>query len=119
MADIYSGLCSGRYQPVPAGTLVGDPDRGTVNYSRLIELLDAQPALRAWQITISLLYQTLNQLGMQASGRFLACYLLSRAAEDLFEQPADTIYRNLNDSGDPREMFTFFADLDSAGAVVV
>jgi hypothetical protein len=117
LADIYDGLRSGRYQPVPAATLVGDPDRrGAVDYRRLIELLDAQPALRAWQITISLLYQVLNQLGMQAADRFLACYLLSRAAEDVFEEPADRIYRNLNASGDHREMFSFFADLDATAS---
>jgi hypothetical protein len=117
LADIYDGLRSGRYQPVPAATLVGDPDRGgAVDYRRLIELLDAHPALRAWQITISLLYQVLNQLGMQAADRFLACYLLSRAAEDVFGEPADRIYQNLNASGDHREMFSFFASLDAAGA---
>jgi hypothetical protein len=115
LADIYNGLRSGRYQPVPAATLVGDPDRGgAVDYRRLIELLDAHPALRAWQITISLLYQVLNQLGMQAADRFLACYLLSRAAEDVFGEPADRIYQNLNASGDHREMFSFFANLDAA-----
>lgn len=116
MADIYIGLGSGRYKPVPAATLVGNPDRGSINYSRLIELLDAHPALRAWQITISLLYQVLNQLGMQAAERFLACYMLSRAAEDLFGKSADLIYESLNRSGDHRDMFTFFADLDAANA---
>src|SRR5262245_55041749 len=112
MTDIFTGVRSGRYQPVPAAVLVGDPDRGPINYRRLIELLDTQPALRAWQITSSLLYQVLNQVGMSAADRFLACYLLSRAAEDLFGQSAETVYHKLNATGDHREMFSFFSHLD-------
>lgn len=113
MSDIYEGLRSGRYKPVPARTLVGDPDRGRVSYARLIELLDSDPALRAWQITISLLYQVLNQLGLPAAERFLACYLLSRAAEDRSGQSAAQIRRTMDASGDHRDMFTFFTTFDA------
>jgi hypothetical protein len=116
MGDAYRGLRQGRYHPVPAATLVGPAERGPVNYRRLIELLDSDPALRAWQITISLLYQVLNQLGMQAADRFFACYLVSRAVEDVFGEPATSIKRRMDTSGDHREMFSFFADLDDAEA---
>jgi hypothetical protein len=44
--------------------------------------LDEDPAFRSWQMTISLVYRTLNQLGITPVERFLACYLLARAMED-------------------------------------
>lgn len=67
LSDFYLSIKSGRYQPEP-----------------LTAHLDASSAWRSWQITISLLYRTLNQLGLTPLERFLACYMLSRACEDVY-----------------------------------
>ncbi len=50
--------------------------------SMLKNSLDDSPAFRSWQMTVSLVYRTLNQLGITAAERFLICYLVSRALED-------------------------------------
>lgn len=51
--------------------------------------VDESPAFRSWQMTISLLYRTLNQLGLAPASRFLGCYLVSRAIEDSWGHKTD------------------------------
>jgi hypothetical protein len=111
MSDLYQGLQQNRYQPAPASEVAGQSSQSE-GIRRGVELLDASPALRAWQIMISLVYQTLNQLGMQPLQRFLACYLISRAAEDVYGYSADRISEDLYRTGDHNAVFSFFADQD-------
>jgi len=111
LADLYQGLQQSRYQPAPASELAGY-SKDYEEIRRGIELLDENPALRAWQLMISLVYQTLNQLGIQPLQRFLACYLLSRAAEDLYGQSADKIAQDLYRTGDHKNVFSFFSELE-------
>lgn len=66
LTTLYSGVAAGRYK---LESLLRTP-------------LDDSPAFRSWQMTISLVYRTLNQLGVTALERFLICYLVARAIED-------------------------------------
>jgi hypothetical protein len=110
LRDLFEGLSHSRYQVAEAAELAKLSLQSHSN-ARTIELLDRSPALRAWQITISLVYQTLNQLGMQSYQRFLACYLISRAAEDVYGESATRVARELHASGDPSSMFSCFAEI--------
>lgn len=114
LRDLFEGLRDRRYQVAEAAELARSSAQAHTN-ARTIELLDQSPALRAWQITISLVYQTLNQLGMQAYQRFLACYLISRAAEDVYGEPAAQVARELHASGDHNAMFSYFTELMQSG----
>jgi hypothetical protein len=92
LADFYLSIKSKRYQPEP-----------------MTEHLDASPSWRSWQITISLLYRTLNQLGLTPLERFLACYLLSRACEDVYGVTALELKEILNRGPEGAEsILTFF-----------
>lgn len=66
LADFYEGIASREYKVA----------------SMWKSSIDQSPAFRSWQVTISLLYRTLNQLGVAPVERFLACYLLGRAVEE-------------------------------------
>jgi len=48
----------------------------------LFARLDRSSLFRAWQITVNLVYLMMNQLGVRPLERFLACYMVTRAAED-------------------------------------
>lgn len=92
LTDFYNSTKSGRYQPEP---MTGH--------------LDASPAWRSWQITISLLYRTLNQLGLTPLERFLACYMLSRACEDVYGAQALELKEIVNRGPEGAEsILTFF-----------
>ncbi|HLJ27924.1 MAG TPA: hypothetical protein VKY85_14535 [Candidatus Angelobacter sp.] len=92
LTDFYSSTKSKRYQPEP---MTGQ--------------LDASPAWRSWQITISLLYRTLNQLGLTPLERFLACYMISRACEDIYGAKALELKEILNRGPEGAEsILTFF-----------
>ena len=92
LADFYTSTKSKRYQPEP-----------------MSQHLDSSPAWRSWQMTVSLLYRTLNQLGLTPLERFLACYLLSRACEDIFGASALELKEILNRGPQGAEsILTFF-----------
>jgi hypothetical protein len=76
---------------------------------RLIGLMNESSALRAWQITVNLTYLLLNQLGLRPLQRFLACYLVSRAAADLCGADGARIGIELARTGDATRMLPFFA----------
>jgi hypothetical protein len=60
-------------------------------------------------MTISLLYRTLNQLGLTPLQRFLACYMISRACEDIYGTKALELKEILNCGPEGAEsIFTFF-----------
>jgi hypothetical protein len=113
MIDLYDGLAGGRYAAPPLKQI----DRSRVNRAsgptaqisrRLNELMGTNIILQTWRLTINLVYRMLNQLGLSAYERCWACYLVSRAAEDVFRQPADTIAQELAHTGDANQMITFF-----------
>jgi hypothetical protein len=92
LSDFYGSTKSKRYQPEP-----------------MIGHLDASPAWRSWQITISLLYRTLNQLGITPLERFLACYMISRACEDVYGVQALELKEIINRGPEGAEsILTFF-----------
>jgi hypothetical protein len=92
LTDFYFSIKSGRYQPEP-----------------MTAHLDASPEWRSWQITISLLYRTLNQLGLTPLERFLACYMLSRACEDVYGVSALHLKEIVNRGPEGAEsILTFF-----------
>lgn len=91
--DFFESTLSGRYRPEP-----------------ISQLIDSSPAWRSWQMTISLLYRTLNQLGITPLQRFLASYMLSSACKDLYGDDAadlrDLIHRSRSDA---ESILTYFA----------
>lgn len=112
LSDLYHGLRDGRYQPTPAREFGGAAFDDPQAFNHLVEIMDNSPAWRAWQIMISLLYQTLNQLGVKPFERFLACHLLSRSAEDVYGEPVEHIMEELEQGGESTVVFSFFADLE-------
>jgi len=114
LSDLYQGLREDRYQATPATEFVGGAFNDPAAFNRMVEIMDHSPAWRAWQITISLLYQTLNQLGIKPIERFLACYLLSRSAEDVYGEPVGRIMEELERGGEHTVIFSFFAELDQS-----
>jgi hypothetical protein len=76
---------------------------------RLFVLLNESPILRAWQITVNLVYLALNQLGVKPLQRFLACYLVARAMEDMFGLHAEELGHEVAYTGDVELMVPFFA----------
>jgi Lantibiotic biosynthesis dehydratase C-term len=114
LSDFCHGLREKRYQPSPAKEFVGAALQDPKAFRRMTEILDHNPAWRAWQITISLLYQTLNQLGIKPIERFLACYLLSRAAEDVYGESVESIAEEIDRSGEHAAIFSFFSEEDSS-----
>jgi hypothetical protein len=98
MADFYFGIKAGRYRPEPMTNPMADI-----------------PAWRSWQITISLLYRTLNQLGVTPLERFLACDLVSRACWDLYSFRSPELKSILDE---PRllaeQAFPFFTRIESS-----
>jgi hypothetical protein len=75
----------------------------------IVALLNRSPTFRAWQITVNLVYLMLNQLGIQPVQRYLACYLLFRAVDDLFGLPAEAMAGELLRTGDTTVMLPIFA----------
>jgi hypothetical protein len=61
---------------------------GHVQYHEMNSIIDRSPLWRAWQLTVSMAYRTLNQLGLTPIERFLAAYLVSRACEDIYGKSA-------------------------------
>lgn len=92
LIDFYTSTKAKRYQPAP-----------------MVQHLDASPAWRSWQITISLLYRSLNQLGLTPLERFLGCYMISRACEDIYGTKALELKEVLNKGPEGAEsILTFF-----------
>src|SRR5215469_539565 len=91
--DFFDSTLSGQYQPEPMG-----------------ELINSSPAWRSWQMTVSLLYRTLNQLGITPLQRFLAGYMISRACTDIYGDDALDL-RNLiqRSRSDAESLLTYFA----------
>ena len=114
LSDLYQGLREQRYQAAPATEFGGAAFHDPAAFNRMVEIMDHSPAWRAWQITISLLYQMLNQLGIKPFERFLACYLLSRSAADVYGEPVERIMKELERGGEHTVIFSFFAELDQS-----
>ncbi len=111
MAQIYEGLIDGRYEPPrfrrSEAIDPALPDR--YMYIRLMRLLASNSVLRSWQITVNLVYLMLNQLGVSAMQRFLACYLTYRAVEDVYGESALGISRDLSETGDVSQVIRSFS----------
>lgn len=110
LRDMYDGIRSGRYAALPV-IQFAPPEQANpqaeIN-ARLREIMKSDVTLQAWRITINLLYLMLNQLGLPASERYLACYLVSRAAEDVYGERVASISEELARSGDSSRVITFF-----------
>jgi hypothetical protein len=105
MSTTYKGLVSGKYEIASVMQF-----EYTEEQRRLISMLDESPALRAWQITINLVYLALNQLGLRALERFYACYLLFMAADDIYGGLGE-VGRHLAEQRDTTGMLPFFNSL--------
>jgi len=73
----------------------------------LFARLDRSSLFRAWQITVNLVYLMMNQLGVRPLERFLACYMVTRAAEDMFGERAADLTATIIDTGDISSAITF------------
>jgi len=102
MTTMYKGLVSGKFEIASVMQF-----EYTEEQRRLVSLLDESPALRAWQITINLVYLGLNQLGVKALERFYACYLLFMAADDIYGGLGQ-VGRHLAENRDTTNMLPFF-----------
>ena len=102
--SIFQGLRSQELQPVDASAFFSGQVITPKN-SGMIKTMNECYEWRAWQITISLFYQVLNQLGISAAERFLACYLLGRGIEDVYEHDHERIIETINTQ--PSAVFTF------------
>ncbi len=109
MTTVYTGLVSGQYEIASVMQFQFPEDQRA-----LVSLLDESPSLRAWQITINLVYLALNQLGLTALDRFYACYLLYRAVDDIYGGLTD-IGQQLAEKRDTADMLPFFAAWEKAG----
>jgi hypothetical protein len=115
LSNVHEGLIQGRLRPKSVRELLADQTFGTERmppeiHRKLVHRLDESPALKAWQITINLLYLALNQLGIAPLDRFFMCYILFRAAEDEYGRSGEQIALRLADTGDSREMLPFFSE---------
>jgi hypothetical protein len=108
MTVIYQGLVSGTYEIASVMQFQYPEDQ-----QALVSLLDESPSMRAWQITVNLVYLTLNQLGVRALERFYACYLLYRAVNDIYGGLAE-IGPKLAMGRDTVDMLPFFASWEKA-----
>jgi hypothetical protein len=110
MTDIYTGLQDGRYLPLPiqeAGSGNSQVPGAEVR-RKMGELVRESIILQTWRATINFVYLMLNQLGLAALERYLACYLITRAAEDLYQETAASIVEELARSGDVTRVISFF-----------
>lgn len=114
MTDIYNGIRSGRLSALPAAHLAPpDPsDPKAELYAKLWQEVDEDLGFQSWRITINLLYLMLNQLGLAALDRYLACYMVSRAAEDVYGEPVSFISAQLARPGGTSRVITFFEALN-------
>jgi hypothetical protein len=127
MADMYDGLKSGRYKALPMHAIeerisdwmaskASDGEEPAPRFGPLSPFLDSRPGLRTWQISINLVYALLNQLGVSPMERFVACYSLTRAIEDLYGETADDVNRMLAQGDGTVSVFKCFERCDSAPA---
>jgi hypothetical protein len=107
----YRGFQDGLYGQAPVKQIrpIDKSDSNAELSERLNQLVKENNVLQAWRVTINLLYLLLNQLGISALERGLACYLLSRAAEDVYGEPTDAIVRELARTGDADQVITVFS----------
>jgi Lantibiotic biosynthesis dehydratase C-term len=103
MTDSYHRLIDGEYETFSVRQFDYPED-----YRKLLSMLDDSPALRSWQVTVNVVYQALNQLGISSLQRFYACYLLYRAADDLYGG-LSKIRAQLEEDRDTSGMLPFFA----------
>ncbi len=113
MTDLFAGLQTGRYEPPPLEQVDKSRRREvTVVDAQIIQklnqLMGTSTILQTWRLVINLVYRILNQMGISALERYLACYLIARAAEDVYGQSTDNIAKELAHTGDANEMITFF-----------
>lgn len=124
-ADLVAGFREGRYATArgadvvkAASRYVNDTERkGTIRVppvaEAVIALRDGSVLLQAWQVLVNLTYLALKQLGLTPLERFLACYLVTRAVEDVFGEPAVDLMSQLKRTGDPRLIISL-PDLNEA-----
>jgi lantibiotic biosynthesis dehydratase-like protein len=111
LENYYRGFQDGVYGQPPVKEIkpISDSDPNAELSRRLNQLVKENHILRAWRVTINLLYLLLNELGISAMERGLACYLLSRAAEDVSGESIDAIVRELARTGDAGRVISLFA----------
>lgn len=103
LTESYHRLIDGQYQTFSVSQFDYPED-----YRKLLSMLDDSPALRSWQVTVNAVYQALNQLGISSLQRFYSCYLLYRAADDLYGGLSE-IRTQLEDDRDTSGMLPLFA----------
>lgn len=110
MLEIYTGLSDGRYAPPPVQEIgSGDSQRSGIQVNqRLRQLMQKSTILQTWRIAVNLVYLMLNQLGLPALERYLACYLITRAAEELYAEPVSSIVEELARTGEVGRVISCF-----------
>jgi len=104
LRHVFEGIREKSMRPVEASAFFSNQAPSAENAS-MIKTMNECHEWRAWQITISLFYQTLNQLGISAAERFLACYLLGRGVEDVYGHDRDQLLHRINTN--PASIFSF------------
>jgi len=118
MSAMHAGLAEGRYTAPPLGEISpGDavPSDPQEQANRQVnqktkKIMERSTVLQTWRIAVNLVYLMLNQLGLSALERYLACYLITRAAEEIFHEPATGIVQRLADTGDVDQVISFFLE---------
>ncbi len=107
----YAGFASGSLGKLPVKQFraadAADPNFATAK--RLNQILKDDPVLQAWRLVINLNYLVMNQLGISALERYLGCYLVGRACEDLFALKSSEIAQALADTGNASAVITTLA----------
>ncbi len=119
MTDLAAGLSEGRYRAMPvrdweAAMKFGSESLDPEVHRKLFRLLDHSPYLRSWQMTVNIVYLVLNQLGISGMERFMACYWLAKAAEEVFGEGVEQIARPVAMTGNTTTLLPFFARLSAA-----
>jgi hypothetical protein len=123
MLDLEAGLVSGTFHapgPREYGSRVSAALLGPVaadaaaawveeRFGKTARILESRPSLRAWQITVNVVYVLLNQLGISPMERFFACYCLTHAIEEVFGESAEDVYGMLVDPQRSASVFSLLS----------